>query len=127
YRVTVSVGIPTVINMLLARPVSVTKADLPALRFMTSSTAPLSVDKHVEFEKTYGIQLVQLAGGTETGFMCGNHPGHRKLGSIGRPTLNMRVRILDDAGREVAPGEEGDRKSTRLNSSHVSISYAVFC
>src|SRR5690554_7004586 len=24
-------------------------------------------------------------------------------------------------------GEEGDRKSTRLNSSHVRISYAVFC
>src|SRR5699024_11780316 len=23
--------------------------------------------------------------------------------------------------------DEGDRKSTRLNSSHVSISYAVFC
>src|SRR5437868_8782290 len=25
------------------------------------------------------------------------------------------------------PGRELDRKSTRLNSSHVSISYAVFC
>src|SRR5690242_20881184 len=24
-------------------------------------------------------------------------------------------------------GEQGDRKSTRLNSSHMSISYAVFC
>src|SRR5262245_22686219 len=108
YRVTVSVGIPTVINMLLAKPVAVTKADLPALRFMTSSTAPLSVEKHLEFEKTYGIQIVQLAGGTETGFMCGNHTGHRKLGSIGRPTLNMRVRILDDAGRELPPGEEGE-------------------
>src|SRR5262245_23788826 len=108
YRVTVSVGIPTVINMLLAKPVAVTKADLPALRFMTSSTAPLSVEKHLEFEKTYGIQIVQLAGGTETGFMCGNHPDHRKLGSIGRPTLNMRVRILDDAGRELPPGEEGE-------------------
>src|SRR5438128_7826984 len=108
YRVTVCVGIPTVINMLLARPVAVTKAGLPALRFMTSSTAPLSVDKHQEFEKTYGIQIVQLAGGTETGFMCGNHPGHRKLGSIGRPTLNMRVRILDDAGLELPPGEEGE-------------------
>src|SRR5690625_6091483 len=24
-------------------------------------------------------------------------------------------------------GENGDRKSTRLNSSHVAISYAVFC
>src|SRR5437899_1656577 len=62
-RVTVCVGIPTVINMLLARPVAVTNADLPALRFMTSSTAPLSVDKHVEFEKTYGIPIVQRSAG----------------------------------------------------------------
>jgi acyl-coenzyme A synthetase/AMP-(fatty) acid ligase len=108
YRVTVAVGIPTVINMLLARPLAITRKDLPALRFMTSSTAPLSVDKHVEFEKTYGIPIVQLAGGTETGFMCGNEPGQRKLGSIGRPTLNMRVQLLDDAGREVAVGEEGE-------------------
>src|SRR5690349_23953552 len=27
----------------------------------------------------------------------------------------------------VATGAAGDRKSTRLNSSHVEISYAVFC
>src|SRR5690625_6979976 len=26
-----------------------------------------------------------------------------------------------------SPGAAGDRKSTRLNSSHVAISYAVFC
>src|SRR3712207_6931210 len=26
-----------------------------------------------------------------------------------------------------APGPKGDRKSTRLNSSHANISYAVFC
>ena len=108
HGVTVAVGIPSVINMLLARPVTVTAADLPTLRFMTSSTAPLSLEKHREFEKTYGIPIVQLAGGTETGFMCGNHPRDRRHGSIGRPTLNMRVRILDEAGREVPPGEEGE-------------------
>lgn len=108
YGVTIAVGIPTVINMLLARPASVSGADFPKLRFMTSSTAPLSVEKHREFEETYGIPIVQLAGGTETGFMCGNHPGHRKIGSIGRPTINMRVRLLDEAGREVGVGEEGE-------------------
>src|SRR3712207_8629502 len=27
----------------------------------------------------------------------------------------------------VVPAAEGDRKSTRLNSSHANISYAVFC
>src|SRR5262245_35168630 len=37
------------------------------------------------------------------------------------------VIILDDKGTGFAgPGEE-DRKSTRLNSSHLGISYAVFC
>src|SRR5437870_10360374 len=37
--------------------------------------------------------------------------------------------VVDD-GVEVVRGEEPvqlDRKSTRLNSSHVAISYAVFC
>src|SRR5207244_10486605 len=37
HGVTVAVGIPSVINMLLARPVAMTAADLPTLRFMTSS------------------------------------------------------------------------------------------
>src|SRR5437868_7607473 len=31
------------------------------------------------------------------------------------------------AGRHRGDGGRSDRKSTRLNSSHVSISYAVFC
>src|SRR5437762_6594089 len=30
-------------------------------------------------------------------------------------------------GRGRRPGSDGDRKSTRLNSSHRCISYAVFC
>src|SRR5690348_18203486 len=34
----------------------------------------------------------------------------------------------DARGRRRRPGHQGpDRKSTRLNSSHPSISYAVFC
>src|SRR5690606_13313020 len=34
---------------------------------------------------------------------------------------------MTDAGFEVSEEQAGDRKSTRLNSSHVKISYAVFC
>src|SRR3712207_8156272 len=33
----------------------------------------------------------------------------------------------DDACRLVGMQVQGDRKSTRLNSSHANISYAVFC
>src|SRR5699024_12696023 len=53
----------------------------------------------------------------------------------GKSTTSMMVmRLLDQtSGRIMFDGEDiggivpQDRKSTRLNSSHVSISYAVFC
>src|SRR5437868_12526057 len=48
-----------------------------------------------------------------------------------KTTLGVR---RSDTGTEIVRGDNrdksginGDRKSTRLNSSHVSISYAVFC
>src|SRR5690242_20852067 len=39
---------------------------------------------------------------------------------------SVRVRERREAPDDGAPGDQ-DRKSTRLNSSHMSISYAVFC
>src|SRR3712207_8467639 len=42
-----------------------------------------------------------------------------------RRPLTDDVRVVNDAGR-AAHGIQ-DRKSTRLNSSHANISYAVFC
>src|SRR5690606_39296795 len=41
------------------------------------------------------------------------------------PTPIMEIR--DRNGKKVPIKEAKDRKSTRLNSSHVKISYAVFC
>src|SRR5690606_41771051 len=38
-----------------------------------------------------------------------------------------RVDALDPQATEVTLAGAADRKSTRLNSSHVKISYAVFC
>src|SRR5438034_2328918 len=49
----------------------------------------------------------------------------------GRPAIvgrNSRVRARRvDGVHEPVPREPPDRKSTRLNSSHTVISYAVFC
>src|SRR5690625_7065134 len=52
---------------------------------------------------------------------------------IGRPDMSHRTddqateRELDTVKRRSAASGGTDRKSTRLNSSHVAISYAVFC
>src|SRR5690625_6647921 len=46
----------------------------------------------------------------------------------GRPTGSRRGPVEGALRRHPRlPHPEGDRKSTRLNSSHVAISYAVFC
>src|SRR2546427_1939313 len=49
------------------------------------------------------------------------HPELEQAGALGIPV----VRRADALGQAVANGT--DRKSTRLNSSHSQISYAVFC
>src|SRR5690349_22354864 len=43
------------------------------------------------------------------------------------PALEKMALDLVSADRVVPIGTAGDRKSTRLSSSHVEISYAVFC
>src|SRR5256885_4467590 len=44
------------------------------------------------------------------------------------PGARRRRRLADGgAGRATDQPPKGDRKSTRLNSSHLVISYAVFC
>src|SRR5207249_10930031 len=45
---------------------------------------------------------------------------------LARERLQQRDRLAG-AGRALVRVAQPDRKSTRLNSSHVSISYAVFC
>src|SRR5262245_64313574 len=58
----------------------------------------------------------RIAGG---GSHCAPFPGDaaRERGRARRPRAPARV----------AAGARPDRKSTRLNSSHLGISYAVFC
>src|SRR5689334_24178168 len=45
----------------------------------------------------------------------------------GATQRNQRRADLDAVARRAGPERPEDRKSTRLNSSHSSISYAVFC
>src|SRR3712207_8178316 len=46
----------------------------------------------------------------------------------GRDDFGQAREVEDGVGRHLlARGHERDRKSTRLNSSHANISYAVFC
>src|SRR3989442_11817244 len=58
--------------------------------------------------------------------VAGVEPKHMGIGPVpaARKALDREEKTRADGPRR---GERGDRKSTRLNSSHVRISYAVFC
>src|SRR5690625_380263 len=47
--------------------------------------------------------------------------------TLGDRSKNVRPTIVHIEGDPDNPVNRGDRKSTRLNSSHVASSYAVFC
>src|SRR5699024_12736279 len=62
---------------------------------------------------------------------AGRDPQCKQCGSSGKRHGDPAFKESKKHGRRdpgnLGKGKEGDRKSTRLNSSHVSISYAVFC
>src|SRR5690625_3802109 len=73
-------------------------------------------------------RLLSPGNGVDPGAVSPSHGGH--FVSRGRGSTSQDVHRQDENVGAEAPGDvidELDRKSTRLNSSHVAISYAVFC
>src|SRR2546427_3992421 len=70
-----------------------------------------------------GVDARAGTGGVRLDVRCGVRAGGVELGV--RPRGGARQRELEQ--RRQQPERSQDRKSTRLNSSHSQISYAVFC
>src|SRR2546429_2038205 len=59
--------------------------------------------------------------------ICPRHEVGRRSGHLEAAITDRVAEAVDDAAGEERLRHEIDRKSTRLNSSHGYISYAVFC
>ncbi len=108
HGITFAAGVPTVVNMLLDEPGVVTADDLPSLRLMTCSTAPLSPDQWRRFEEMYGVTLLQLYGMSEAGWICGNRTYRRRMGTVGPPAKHQEFEIVGPDGAPCPPGVEGE-------------------
>jgi acyl-coenzyme A synthetase/AMP-(fatty) acid ligase len=108
YNLTFAAGVPTVVNMLLNKPLGYTAKDIPTLRLMTCSTAPLSGEQWKRFEEMYGVTLLQLYGMSEAGWICGNRHYKRKLGTVGPPAKHQEFAIVDENGKTCPPNVEGE-------------------
>ncbi|HEY6146752.1 MAG TPA: AMP-binding protein, partial [Thermoanaerobaculia bacterium] len=108
---TVFMGVPTMYVRLLehlaAHPEAA--AALSRARLFTSGSAPLPAADFAAFERATGHRILERYGMTETLFTLSNpYDGERRPGTVGFPVGGCEVRIVDDAGTEVAEGETGE-------------------
>ncbi len=104
-RCTVIGGVPTMLHALAEQ--DITGRDLSALRVAVSGGASLPEDVMRAFEVKYGIEVLEGYGLSETASTCSfNHPGDRRVLSIGKPVWGVTMRVGDAADRPLPPGRE---------------------
>jgi long-chain acyl-CoA synthetase len=109
HRVTVFEGVPTMYVALLHQP-NRADYDTSSLRICISGGAALPVEVLRGFEEAYSVPLLEGYGLSETSPVASfNHPDREhKPGSIGTPIRDVRMRLVDGDGREVARDEVGE-------------------
>jgi fatty-acyl-CoA synthase len=108
-RITLQMGVPTIFQLLSSSP-SFTTRDLSSTRMALCGGAPCPLEL-IELYRSRGILFRQGYGLTEVGpncFSLTEDDAFRKAGSVGWPNFYLRARIVDDGGREVAVGENGE-------------------
>ena len=83
--------------------------DLSSLKNCCIAGEPLSPDTFNTWYKATGLKLMEAFGQTESSVIVGTLKGMTpKPGSMGKPSPQFRVELLDKEGNRVRPGEEGE-------------------
>ena len=107
-RPTIFYGVPTLFAMMLASP-ALPRRDEVAIRICTSAGEALPEHVGRRFTEHFGVEILDGLGSTEMLHVyLSNRPGDVRYGTSGRPVPGYELRIVDDEGRPVAPGEVGE-------------------
>lgn len=107
--------VPTMIAMLLDRPEAET-ADLSSVDTILYGASPMPRPVIEKGLKLWGPRFVQYYGQTEAplaicalGKQAHVGPGaEARWGACGRPSIDCEIRLIDEAGNDVAEGEPGE-------------------
>ena len=106
-RATVMMGVPTFYTRLLEQP-DFGPETCRSMRLFISGSAPLLEETHRAFEARTGHVILERYGMTETGMNTSNPlEGARRAGTVGFPLPEVEVRVADEDGRVLGPGEVG--------------------
>ena len=105
-RATILPAVPSFYRMLLS-------AQLPTpipIRIFISGSAPLPMQTLQEFEKKFGVPLIEGYGLSEASPVVSKNPLHsvRKAGSIGIPVAHVEMSVQNENGKMLGVGETGE-------------------
>ena len=112
---TVFMGVPTLYVRMLAEP-ALTKAQAAHMRLFISGSAPLLIETFTEWQQRTGHTILERYGMSETVMLtsnpCGEDPRYpgqteRCGGTVGFPLPGVTLRVVEDDGKPVKPGEIG--------------------
>jgi len=122
HRATHAMLVPVQYQRIMAHP-DFDRSDLSSFRLKTSTSAPFSAALKADILKRWPGLLVEYYGMTEggatTALNCTEFPD--KLHSVGQPLPGHEIRLIDDDGNEVAPGQTGEvvgRSPAMMNGYH---------
>ena len=110
YRPTLFFSVPSNYAALLAhRREGGRDFDLSSIRHAISAGEALPAPILEQFRQRFDIEILDALGSTEALHMVtSNPPGKVKPGSSGKVIPGYEARLVDESGREVAPGEIGN-------------------
>jgi len=117
-KVTVLKLVPTMLYQLMESP-DKTRYDLSSLHSIIYGGSPIAVPRLTEAIQFFGGKLAQLYGQAEAPMCISTlsrrdhiHTGPdevvKRLSSAGKPCVNVEVKVVDENGRELPPGEVGE-------------------
>jgi malonyl-CoA/methylmalonyl-CoA synthetase len=109
-QATVFMGVPTLYVRLLAEPglnAEVTRN----MRLFIAGSAPLLIETFTDWQARTGHTILERYGMSETTMLTSNPydagQGERRGGTVGFPLPGVSLRVMDEAGAPVVPGEIG--------------------
>ncbi len=109
YKANILVAVPTMYVYLLLYP-EPKKYDLSSMKYWICGSAPLALETWKKFKEVYGGEICEGWGLTEAGANNATNPIHglKKVGSIGIPMKGTEMKIMDDDGKLLPRGEQGE-------------------
>ncbi len=109
HRVTNGFLVPTMYKMLIDFPGN-ERFNTSSLRILISGGSPLPTPVKEACIQRFGNILHEFYGATETRVITNISPEEirKKIRSVGRPIWDMEIRVLDENGNDLPPGQVGE-------------------